>query len=319
MPARTAIITLPVPSPENPSWLSALVRDPLLHVLLIGAGLFLLYGAFGNPPSPAEEVVIDRPALERLSQQFQRTWLRPPTEAELRGLADDLVKEEILYREALALGLDRDDLVIRRRMRQKMEFLNTDLVDQVAPTEAELAGYLAAHPDAFREPERIDFVQVYIDPEAPNGPTEERAAAILARLNTDPGLGADPQALGDPTLLPPGLERATTREISGVFGSELAAVLARTEADGWSGPHPSTFGSHLIRVTGRTPSRLPGLEEIRPQVEREWSAERREQSNERFYEGLKARYRVRIDLPEAAPAPSQGTEDASGATPGAPR
>ena len=319
MPAPSAIIARPVPTPETPSRLSALVRDPLLHFLLLGAGLFLLYGAFGNPPSPAEEIVIDRPALERLSQQFQRTWLRPPTEAELRGLADDLVKEEILYREALALGLDRDDLMIRRRMRQKMEFLNTDLVDQVAPTEAELAGYLAAHPDSFREPERIDFVQIYLAPESPAGPADERAAAILARLSADPGLGADPQTLGDPTLLPPGLEGATTREISGVFGTELAKVLARTQADGWSGPHPSTFGWHLIRVTGRSPSRLPALEEIRAQVEREWSAERREQANERFYEGLKARYRVRIDLPDAAPAPSQGTEDASGMIPDVPR
>jgi hypothetical protein len=294
-----------VPKPENPSWLITLLREPLLHFLLLGAALFVLYGAVGGSrPPAANQVVIDRADLERISRQFQRTWLRPPTEAELRGLADDLVKEEILYREALALGLDRDDLVIRRRMRQKMEFLNTDLVDQAAPTEADLAAYLAANPERFRLPERIDFVQIYLDPAATEGSPEARSAALLTRLRTEPGLGEEPQALSDPTLLPPSMEQATARDISGTFGAELANRLAETASDGWTGPYPSSFGWHLVRVTARTPSRVPRLAEIRPQVEREWLAERREAANERFYEALEARYQVRIDLPDAESLPS---------------
>jgi hypothetical protein len=308
-----------VPKTENPTWLSAALREPLLHFLLIGVALFALYGAFGGSRAPAaDQVIIDRADLERLSQQFQRTWLRPPTEAELRGLADDLVKEEILYREALALGLERDDLVIRRRMRQKMEFLNTDLVDQTAPTEADLAAYLAANPERFRLPQRIDFVQIYFDHSSTDAPPEARAAALLTRLRTEPGLGSDPQALGDPTLLPPSVKQATPRDIAGNFGTELAGSLAETATGGWSGPYPSAFGWHLVRVTAREPSRLPQLSEIRPQVERDWLADRRARANERFYEALKGRYQVRIDLPEAGSA-SPSPQAPPGSAPDAPK
>jgi hypothetical protein len=171
---------------------------------LLGAGLFLLYASVGDAePERADRIIIGEAEIARLSAQFQRTRVRLPTREELQGLAEDLVKEEILYREALALGLDKDDLVIRRRMRQKMEFLNADLAEQREPTDAELNTYVEANPDKFRLPARHSFRQVYFNPEMSGDDPETRAADLLARPRMDPSLRADYQSLADATLLPP--------------------------------------------------------------------------------------------------------------------
>jgi len=135
--------------------LPVLLREPLFHFLLLGGALYLLYAGFGNNFSTTsqKQIIVDDARLSLLAQRFQRTWMRPPTRTELAGLADDFVKDKIIYREALALGLDKDDLVIRRRMRQEMEFLNADMYEQ-QPTDSQLQAYLHAHPDDFRQPGR---------------------------------------------------------------------------------------------------------------------------------------------------------------------
>jgi hypothetical protein len=286
---------------------SRLVREPLLHFLLLGAGLFLLYAYVGdNSAEPADLIVVDKAEIQRLAQQFQRTWMRPPTRQELEGLAEDFVKEEVLYREALALGLDQDDLVIRRRLRQKMEFLNADLVEQQPPTETELQTYLDAHPDKFRRPERISFQQIYFNPERPQANARQQAAELLQRLNAQPGTPID--SLGDPTLLPPQLDEVTAADIDGVFGQGFATHLETLNAGGWAGPFESAYGLHLVRLTDRVPGGQPPLAQVRQVVERELTAERRSESNERFYQTLRARYRVEIQIPEGA------TDDVHAAT-----
>ena len=270
-----------------------------MHFIVLGAGLFLLYGYVGGAmPERADQIVVSESELRRLSEQFRRTWMRAPTRQELAGLAEDFVKEEILYREALALGLDKDDLVIRRRMRQKMEFLNADLA-QRPPTDDELKAYLDANSETFRLPSRYSFQQVFLDSEASDVDPEQRAAALLARLQQDPAGDAEPQALGDPTLLPPGLERASKREIAAVFGAELADVIAGAEKDTWGGPYSSSYGLHLIRRTGKEEGGLPELAQIRSAVEREWSNEQRRKADERFYQALRTRYSVEIRFPES--------------------
>jgi hypothetical protein len=169
------------------SYPSKLLREPLLQFLVLGAGLFLLYSLVNEAPwgSP-DRIVVDEAETSRLAEQFERTWMRPPTRQELQGLAEHFVKEKILYREALALGLDKDDLVIRRRMRQKMEFLNADLVEQQEPTDAELQTYLEANPEKFELPARYSFWQIYLNPESSGKDASQRAIALLARLRSDP-------------------------------------------------------------------------------------------------------------------------------------
>ena len=287
-----------------------LLREPLLHFLILGLGLFVLYTQFGGTDAaPRDRILVDEVELTRLSEQFQRTWMRPPTRGELRGLAEEFVKEEVLYREALALGLDQDDLVIRRRMRQKMEFLNADLTEQQA-TDADLEAYLQANPDSFRRPPSFSFQQVYLKPQRdPVDDPDRRAQALLRRLQAaGPAAQLDVQALGDPTLLPPQMLRATPRDIANTFGSDFADAVAQADRNAWSGPHASAYGLHLLRVSDSEPGSLPTLAEVRPVVEREWANERRQEANALFYKVLRDRYTVEIRLPETS-AQAEAADD----------
>src|SRR5262245_12825913 len=141
--------------------MKAWLREPLLHFLVIGAALFGLYRLVGGAEQGPREIVVSEAQVEALAQNFSRTWMRPPTAAEVRGLVDDYVKEEIYYREAIALGLDRDDTVIRRRLRQKMEFVSDDVAATREPTEADLAAFLESNAESFADPPSLSFRQVF--------------------------------------------------------------------------------------------------------------------------------------------------------------
>jgi len=274
------------------------LRDPLLHFLILGAGLFLVYFVVnGRAGVPLERIVVDENQALRLAEQFQRTWMRPPTWQELEGLTEDFVREEILYREAQALGLDQNDLVIRRRLRQKMEFLSTDLIEQQAPTDAELQAFLDANKGRFRKPDRFSFQQVYLNPYRSAGDVKGAAARLLVRLNAEPDLEVDPKLIGDATMLPATLNAATPREVANVFGRGFAEAIENAPTDRWSGPFESSYGLHLVRMTAREAGSLPALEEVRSIVEREWFAERRRATNDNFYQALRQRYDVEIRLP----------------------
>jgi hypothetical protein len=270
-----------------------------VHFLVGGALLFALFGEVAGPGADrSERIVVSQDQVAMLVQSFERTWMRPPGEAELRGLIDDFVTEEVLYREALALGLDRDDLIVRRRMRQKMEFLNDGLSER-EPDDAELRAYLEANAERFAVEPRFSFEQVFVSAERPGSP-DERAARLLARLAD----GEDPAGLADPTLLPRSLTQATPREVAAAFGASFAQALAEAPEGRWSGPVASSFGLHLVRVGAREPGRAPALEEVRGAVAREWAASERTQERERFYDELRARYEVEVRMPVAPGAES---------------
>jgi len=264
----------------------------------------MVYSAVnGTAAAPADRIVVDETQALRLADQFKRTWMRLPTRQELQGLAEDFVKEEILYREAQALGLDQDDLVIRRRLRQKMEFLNADLAEPQAPTDTQLQAYLDANQDRFRRPDRFSLQQVYLNPNKPSGDINRAAAELLARLNTDPALAADPKSFGDATMLSAQLDGVTRREVANTFGRGFERNIENAPTGRWSGPYESSYGLHLVRITKREAGGLPAMAEIRPILERKWYAERRKEANERFYRTLRARYDVEIRIP----ADSAGT------------
>lgn len=273
-----------------------ILREPLTHFLVLGAALFILFASVNETPNRVpDQIIVDATQLQVLGDQFQRTWMRPPTRKELQGLAEDFVKEEVLYREALALGLDQNDLIIRRRMRQKMEFLNSDLAEQQEVSDADLQNYLDTHTDKFSEPERISFQQVYFNTEKDTQTVQEEIEATLQQLTTNPD--TIPETLGDTTLLPPALENSSARETSRYFGRALAGVLADAPVNRWSGPYTSAYGQHLVRITKRTPGRLLSLDEVRRDVEREWRREQKDKADERFYQALRSHYSVEIQLP----------------------
>ena len=160
-------------------WLAA---EPLAQFLLIGAGLFALHAAVRSG-EPVGEIRVSEGQLASLAALHERAWQRPPTRQELRGLVDGWIREEVAEREARALGLDRDDPVIRRRLRQKLQFLSEERADQRQPAEADLRDWLRRHPERYRRDPAYSFQQVSLNPGSGQGPPERRAAALLARLN----------------------------------------------------------------------------------------------------------------------------------------
>jgi hypothetical protein len=276
--------------------LKSLLREPLVQFLLLGLGLFFLYRAVSpNSEAAPDRIVVDAGQVARLAQQFERTWLRPPTPVELSGLIEGHVKEEILYREALTLGLERNDLVIRRRLAQKMEFLNEDVATQREPSDAELQAYLDANAENFRAPARTSFRQVYLKAGRDGAESRARAEQLRVRLMANTRVSE----AGDATLLPPALENASDTEISRSFGEAFTKALSQVPVGaGWNGPIESGYGLHLVNVGARDPGGALPLAEVRAAVEREWQAARRAEASEAFYAALRKRYAVSVEMPE---------------------
>lgn len=271
-----------------------LAREPLLHFLLLGAALFALHRAIAGPGgAPAGEIVVSRGRMEALAQTFAQTWQRPPTPQELDGLVADYVRDEVLYREAVALGLDRDDTVVRRRMRQKLEFLAEDAAP-AEPTDAELAAHLAAHADAFRRDAQLTFTQIFLDPGKRGAALPADAAALLETLRARPE-AVNLETAGDSLLLEPRYVDATEADVARQFGAEFAAAIAAQPVGVWVGPVRSGYGWHLVRIDARTPSRTPELADVREAVARDWEAQRRAAALGAEYERMKSGYRIRVE------------------------
>jgi hypothetical protein len=277
-----------------------LLQEPLLHFLLLGAGLFVAYslipGSGGGEPG---KIVITQGQLESMVVGYARTRQRPPTVEELKGLIRDRVREEVYYREALALGLDKDDLIIRRRLLQKMAFLTDDLVAQVPPTDAELEAYLQAHPDQFRVEPRFTFRQLFLDPEKHGAHLARDAAQLLGQLNQAGGRAAE-SARGDPLMLEHRFDALPASEVGRQFGRAFADRLGELAPGRWQGPVESSYGMHLVLVSQRVEGRLPALAEVRDAVSREWTNARRLEESERKYADLLKRYSVIVEPPQAA-------------------
>lgn len=292
--------------------LKKILQEPLVHFLVLGALLFVIADLRGSGPDPSSRIVeVTAERVQQLALIFERTWQRPPSDTELRGLIDDFVKEEIYYREARSLGLDQDDTTIRRHLRQKLEFL-TDEMGSVAPTDEQLQSYLEEHPEKFRLLPRYRLKHIFFSVDRRGAAADTEARLLLSKLPTGtwPEGGTD---LGDRVLvtIPEGFTDAV--EISRQFGSVFAEKLAGLPLGEWSGPIRSGYGLHLVLITDREEGRLPLLDEVRPMVEREWSSDRRAEVAKATYDEIASRYEVRVDVPldsllPGAEAPAVGEE-----------
>jgi hypothetical protein len=282
-----------------PRWRSVL-REPLLHFVVLGTLLFALYGAVAGPSPESHRIVVEPGRAETLAATFQATWQRPPTPEELRGLIDSYVREEILYREAVALGLDRDDVIVRRRMAQKMELLASSFASGDPPGDDALEAWLRDHPERYRTEPRLWFQQVYLSPDRRGPALEADATHLLEKLRA----GAPPdgaESAGDPISLPPELRDASLSDVARLFGEGFAARLAELPIGAWQGPVDSGYGIHLVRIEKRAAGRLPGLPEVRDAVLRDWRSDQEKQLQERFYQSLRQQYQVVIEAPIPAP------------------
>jgi hypothetical protein len=284
------------------TYLTALLREPLVHFVLLGAALFAAYGVLGGDRSDVPgAIVVSRGQIEHLTTGFARVWQRPPTAEELDRLIRDYIREEVYYREAIAMGLDRDDTVIRRRLRQKLEFVSEDIAALAEPRESDLDAFLQLQPERFRTEPRFTFRHVYLNPQRHGDRLAVDAEALLRRLK-QAGVRADVLVLGDQFLLPSSFESVSSNDIAQQFGNGSARALNDLPPGEWAGPVQSGYGVHLVLVSGRTEGRVPQLEEIRDAVRREWANAHREAANEAFYQKLLSRYTVTIDRPQAADA-----------------
>jgi len=278
--------------------LKTLLREPLVHFLVLGAGVFGLFALIGDQREfEPDEIVVGAGQIERLSQAWRKTRMRPPTQRELEGLIKDHIQEEIYYREAMALGLDQDNAVIRRHLRQKMEFLSEDIAARVDHEDSDLQAFLGANPDKFREDARISFRHIYFSRDARGDMTESDARQVLATLD---GSETDEEAAsrGDSLPLPIAMELYPQRDIASQFGREFAASLTQLETGRWLGPVVSGFGLHLVFIEERVEAQIPSLEVVRDAVIREWREVQRQDVNKAFFAELRSRYTVVIERPE---------------------
>jgi len=269
------------------------LREPLLHFLVLGALLFGLHGWLRGAQNATDEIIVSRGQLQSLQAQFQRMRQRAPTSEELQGLVEGWVREEIFYREGVAMGLDRDDPIVRRRIAQKLEFI-VEGAAPAAPTTAELQAWLDANADKYQIEARYTLRQIYFD--VVRQGRSHGAAAVAARR----ALEAGQSPAGDPTLLPPAVERMPASEVKRVFGQEFADALGSLPIERWHGPLRSVFGLHLVNVSATEAARRATLDEVRAQVERDFLQARGADLGAAHYKKLRARYLVRTDATGAA-------------------
>jgi hypothetical protein len=290
------------------SRLSTLLREPLVRFFLVGGAIYLLYGLIGSPDEAVtDEIFVSAAQIQRMAQAWDKTRMRPPTQGELRSLIDDYVQEEVYYREAVALGFDRDNPIIRRVLRQKMEFLaDAYKVDQ-APTDEDLQAYLSANEALFRSDFDVSMSHVFFSSDQRGdgaGWDAERALAEV-RMNDSRGTGAA-EELGDPFPLTTGQEPLSRRDIVRLFGSRFADQMETIEMGSWQGPVTSGYGEHLVYIRSRTLPETPELADVREEVTRAWREDRRKVNSAEFYQRLRDGYTLTIEgsaLLTDAPAP----------------
>jgi hypothetical protein len=274
-------------------------REPLLHFLFIGAAIYLLYGAFAEPvPEEVDKtIVVSAGEIEWMKTSWQKRWNRPPTPEEFDGLIQQYIRETVLYREALTMGLNKHDQVIRRRLAQKLEFLAKDLVALTPPTDEELLTYFDAHQERYQEPARYTFTQVFIDPDKRGDTTLGDAEKIKATLIAQGDAIQDAGALGDSFMLQNYYPEKDQAEIQKLFGSGFAESLVDLSSGQWHGPVLSGYGVHLVYVDNVSEPPAPVFAEVRERVMQDWKSEKGEELNEKFYGNLRDRYTVVIEEP----------------------
>ena len=273
-------------------------KEPLVHFLALGAFIFVLDGLLagsGREPEQGRRVVVDAERIAWLLEGWTRQWRRPPTEAELRGLIEAHIREEVLYREALTMGLDQDDTIVRRRLVQKLEFLTEDMAAQSEPTDEQLTKFLEENRDRYQVPERMSFTHIYFSTDDRGAKTEEHASRVLAELQALPSPPDRAPERGDRFMLQTDFDLKTEQEVALRMGTEFARDLFALESDGWEGPIGSGYGLHLVRVHERVPGREPELDQIRKRIVNDFTREQRQKASDDLYARLRAQYEIVVD------------------------
>jgi hypothetical protein len=274
------------------------LKEPLLHFLLAGAALFGAYAAVNRTPEKPDaggtaQIHVSTGDVQWLVVNWTTQWRRPPTHDELRGLISDYLNEQLLAREARALGLEANDIIVRRRLAQKLSFLIEDITRRAEPTESELSQYYEANAARFRADARLSFTHIYF---SPRRRADARADAIGAlQLLLAEGAAASTVELGDGLLIASDFRDETEQAVSGIFGPGFARAVFALKTGIWSGPIESEYGVHLARVSAVQKTQRPALFDMRERVAADWRRERERSAKERYLGELRKKYEVVAD------------------------
>lgn len=272
--------------------LTPILKSPVVLSLIAGFLLFLIYSSIDDYiDRKNRRVLVSSEQVLLLAESFSRTWNRPPTESEMEAQIENHIKDEVFYREAVALGLDKSDAAVKRRLRQIMELMLDDYAT-VVPSEDQLRQYLRDNPDKFRRDPIISFRQIYFTEE-----NEAGARTMVNRLRN--GETVDLENVGGLALIPNEFVEEDKRGIESVFGTQFTVGLLELETDRWEGPVRSAYGWHLVYVSERIDGEVPDLNEVWDEVEREWAFERRQELKEEQYRRMREKYDVTVLLPES--------------------
>ncbi len=272
-------------------------REPLLHFLLIGGGLFFLY-SFLNPSEEeiANNVIkIDDSDVERLIKAYEQNWSSPPDKATLKSLLNEEVKSEVFYREALRMQLDHNDEIIRRRLKQKYEFLVKDLADSQQPSEAALQAFYEEKSEFYKEPTKLSFSQVYFSPDKRQQPLID-AQGVLKQVLNQPANKVDVKQLGDNFHLQNYFAERDYNDVRQLFGQDFAQAIFKLAKEGWSQPIQSGYGIHLVNISSIQNELIKPYAEVKEQVLADWKIAQQGLYNEQLYENLLQKYEVDYDL-----------------------
>jgi len=308
----------PVAERSRSAMLRRLVREPLVHFLVAGTVLFgmaTLFERLTNSSTNANRIQVSAPEVQRLREVWIRQWGRSPDSRQMDSLMKDYIRDEILYREALASGLDKDDTIIRRRLVEKMEFLSQEF-PSAAPSGKDLQEYFDQNRGNFQIPAQIAFTHIYFSNSKRGSAARLDADRMLASLTSNRISSAQLSTLGDPFMLQSEYPLQTQQQVKELFGEDFARKLFQSEPSAWIGPLRSGYGFHLVRILEKIPSRVPELSEVRGQVLTDFKNHRLQATSEAFYAQLRRKYQVDVDkaaveAQSASPSTNSTSPDAT--------
>jgi len=283
-----------------------LLREPLLHFLLLGVALFAIYaylhrgrGGFES----SKEIALTMDELRQMDLYFESQWHRQPTPAEFQAMVEDKVHEEVLYREGLAMGLDKDDEIVKRRMAQKMQFLAEDVAAAHEPSTEELKAWFDKNKEKFALPSRYSFRHLYFSPDKRGKNAQDDAAKALIKIAGQPEDSKLVASSGDSFMFQDYYGDRTPEAIAKEFGPQFAVALEKLKPGSWQGPVASGYGWHLVFVDTVIPGRIPSFEEMEPDIKTAWLAEQKQQASQKAYTEMRAKYTVLLPGPPDKNAP----------------
>jgi len=284
-----------------------LLREPLLHFIVLGAVFFVVY-SYLEPDPEAEssyEIALSLEELAQLQMLYESQWRRPPTPEEFSAMVENKVRQEVLYREALTLGLDKNDEIVKRRMAQKMQFIAEDMAAAQEPTTEELRAWYAENSDRFAMPKRLSFRHLYFSPDSRGAQAYDDAVRALAKLDGQPVDSQLAATLADRFMYQDYYADQTSVSLAKDFGPQFAVAVAELAPGSWQGPIESGYGWHLVYVDSLVPGRVPAFEEIEREVKTAWLGVQKEVAWQKAYEEMRAKYTLRIPVPVDAAADVQ--------------